>query len=190
MANWAQTMTSLTCPRSRRRARQGVRRAFTLLELLLTLAVMAALVGVAVPTSRRSFRRFASEDAALTLAANVRFAQARAITESAPVSLVLDLAGGRYHLATGLPGGGPVRLRLPGVAGADFTLPEGVSFGRVRLFAEDGVSRLRSLTFHPDGSGPLGTIRIAGPERAFEVELTRRLGEILLTEVSGDVPFE
>jgi len=167
-------MTSPICQKSRRRA-------FTLLEMLLTVAVLAILVAVVVPRAGRSFGRLALRDAAETLATNVRFAQATAIARGSTMGVAFDTDAGTYRLEewTG-KGVQPV----PGPMGEPFRLPAGVVFADIQLRAEDGTTKVDSLTFYPDGRGSSGEIKIVGAEGAFGVSVTRAVGRVLLSDLT------
>ena len=73
--------------------------------------------------------------------------------------------------------------RVGGVAGKTFRLPEDVVLSRIKLLAADGVTRTETLTFFPDGSGGLGTIRLAGSVSDALVTVTERLGRVEIEEI-------
>lgn len=159
--------------------------AFTLLELLLALTILGILVAAAIPNAGRSIRRMALRDAAYTLAANIRYAQAKAITEGMPTRIIFHQVDGKYYLEFA-PDTLVLRFRrLPGEAGGTFRLPEDVAFTRLELVAEDGVTGVEALTFYPDGRGGLAKIELSGPEGKFGIAVTRRLGRITVKETTG-----
>jgi prepilin-type N-terminal cleavage/methylation domain-containing protein len=166
-------------------ANRGTTRAFTFIELLLAMTILAILVTMAVPSMGRSVRRLGLRDAALTLASNLRYAQTKAITEAAPVRVTFRQGSGEYYLETSSRDGAAPMTRVAGVAGRTFQLPEGVTFAKLDLLADDGVTAAEALTFQPDGRGSLGTIRIAGADGTLEVSLTRRLGQIVLSDITA-----
>jgi len=168
-------MTSPTCCRSSARG-------FTLLELLLALTILSILVTVSVPAARRSLRRLALKDAALTLAANMRFAQAAAVNEGMAARIIFDRPMGEYQLEFASDEAAPKFQRLAGPMGRTFRLPEDAAFTNLELFADDGVTKAGTLTFFPDGRGGVGRIEITGSEGSFQIDLPGQLGQVVLTE--------
>ena len=168
-------MTSPTCCRSSGRG-------FTLLELLLALTILSILVAVSVPAARRSLRWLALKDAALTLAANIRYAQAEAISEGMAARISFDRPMGEYQLEFAPDEAAPKFQRLPGPMGRTFRLPEDAAFTSLELFADDGVTKVGTLTFFADGRGGVGRIEITGSEGSFQIDLPGQLGQVVLTE--------
>ena len=112
-----------------------------------------------------------------------RYAQAKAVTEGCRTRLVFDQLYGRYFLEFA-PDEVEGRFeRIGGLAGRTFRLPEDVVLSRIRLLAADGVTRAETLTFFPDGSGGLGTIRLAGSVSDALVTVTERLGRVEIEEI-------
>jgi prepilin-type N-terminal cleavage/methylation domain-containing protein len=74
-------------------------RAFTLLELILVMALLSIAVAISFPTLRSFFRGRELDDEARRLLALTRYGQSRAIAEGAPMVLWIDEREGAYGLA-------------------------------------------------------------------------------------------
>ncbi len=78
--------------------RPGRARAFTLLELLLVLALLLTVLGFAAPTLARFFRGRELDSEALRFLALTRHGQSRAVAEGVPMVLWVDPAQRQYGL--------------------------------------------------------------------------------------------
>lgn len=86
-------------PGGGRDARAIARRAgFTLIELILVMALLLIALGMTAPTLQRFFRGQALDGEARRLLALTRFGQSRAISEGLPMVLWLDPVEGSYGL--------------------------------------------------------------------------------------------
>ena len=74
------------------------RRAFTLIELILVLALLVIITSIAAPAMSRFIRGRALDSEARRLAALMHAGQSRAVAEGAPMLLWLDEKGGAYGL--------------------------------------------------------------------------------------------
>ena len=70
---------------------------FTLIEMLAVIAILALVIGIALPNFGLRSRR-AMEDEAKQLAANLEFARQRSVMTGVPHRLVIDVEGGGYWL--------------------------------------------------------------------------------------------
>jgi type II secretion system protein H len=77
--------------------RRGSATGFTLIEMLAVVAMMALVIGVALPNFGVRGRR-AMEDEAKQLAANLEFARQRSVMTGVPHRVVIDVEGGGYWL--------------------------------------------------------------------------------------------
>ena len=137
---------------------------FTLLELLVTAAVLGVLAAVSLPLLVPRYHAYQLRSAAWQVAGDLRLARQRAITTRARYrfafaasaagadadSYVLQFGvrqGGRERWVQELPAGTGARRRLPGSARID----------------PGSTPSTRAITFNPNGSVvPAGTIRLRG----------------------------
>ncbi|MGA4644903.1 pilus assembly FimT family protein [Limisphaera sp. 4302-co] len=71
---------------------------FTLIELILVMAVLATVLAVAAPSLSRFFQGRKVEEEAMRFLALTRYAQSRAVAEGVPMLLWIDTGAGRYGL--------------------------------------------------------------------------------------------
>ena len=75
------------------------RRAFTLIELILVLALLVIITSIAAPAMSKFIRGRALDSEARRLSALMHAAQSRAVSEGAPMMLWVDEKAGSYGLA-------------------------------------------------------------------------------------------
>lgn len=75
------------------------RRAFTLIELILVLALLVIITSIAVPSMSKFIRGRALDSEARRMMALLHAAQSRAVSEGSPVMLWLDDKTGAYGMA-------------------------------------------------------------------------------------------
>jgi len=97
MAAWAETMTSRTG--NRRSSGAPVRTgAFTLIELILVMAVLSVVISLGAPTLARFFRGRALDEEGQRLLAVTRYGQGGAGSEGVPIILWMKASDGTYGL--------------------------------------------------------------------------------------------
>ncbi len=74
----------------------GSRRAFTLIELIMVLALLVIITSITVPTMSRFVRGRALDSEARRMLAMMHAAQSRAVSEGMPMMLWLDVDNGTY----------------------------------------------------------------------------------------------
>ncbi|MGH7858971.1 MAG: GspH/FimT family pseudopilin [Candidatus Binatia bacterium] len=118
-------------------------RGFTLLELLVALALVGVLVAIAVPRVSAIIPGALLDQAARSLATDLRFARVKAIAENRRRRLVVELDRGAYRVEADAEGTFVSE-------GAPRTLPGGVTFD---ASASSRVSNGQiSITFQPRGN--------------------------------------
>jgi prepilin-type N-terminal cleavage/methylation domain-containing protein len=119
-------------------------RGFTLLELVVTLSVLALAVGLAVPTIARSTDAVRARADAAGFSALLRHARERAIVTRTPQAVVVDPVARRVSVLAGGPEGEVRETR---------TLP-----ARVSVEAEPPPALV--VRFEPQGGGSGGDFRL------------------------------
>jgi type II secretion system protein H len=133
------------------RARSG----FSLIELLVVLFVMAAALGVATPSVRRSLVQMRLDRAANVVAADMRLAPSLAARQRRPVNLQVDTVGRRYTLVdrnsgtvlhSRLLGAGEFAIASLATTATEVTFyPNGLASGAVTMSVRAG-GRSRSIS--------------------------------------------
>jgi len=102
------------------------RRAFTLLELIFVLAVLAILISIAIPSLREFAQGQGGQDCAGQIVNLANYARAKAISDGVVYRLNVDIAAGRFWLTRQLPDGISFE-ELGDDMGQIATVPDGVT---------------------------------------------------------------
>jgi type II secretion system protein H len=124
------------------------RRAFTLIELILVLALLVIITSIAVPAMSKFIRGRALGSEARRLMALMHAAQSRAVSEGAPMMLWIDEKGDAYGLSAETSGrNGDAKAEDLSV---DSTLQ--ISVLNVGTGAQTTFNSLPAIRFLPDGT--------------------------------------
>ena len=133
---------------------------FTLLELLVVLAIIAMVTAVALPSL--SHRRGPdAATAARDIAAALMATRAHAMATRRPAVFTVDLADGRFH--------------VPG--GRDGALPAGLGLTLVTS-AGQAAGHVGAITFYPDGGATGGRLRLTGRGHDADIEVDWLTGAV------------
>lgn len=172
------------------------RHGFTLIEIMLVVAIMAILATIAMPRMRASFSQARLKRAARDVAGMMRFARNTAVLRELPCEVRFDPENGKYQLVLLDEYGDRIddadgrryrnRKRAkenPELSmGDDIAgvrrLPDGVYFAVIYSGAEPTEDTdLPRLIYYSDGSATAGTIAIQDDkEHALHVEVFRTTG--------------
>jgi type II secretion system protein H len=130
--------------RRRQRRRHSQQRGFTLVELILALAVMATIMALAAPTLGRSMRDKHLKQEGLRILAATELARGEAIATGVPMTLWFDQAGGTFGV---MPKAG---FDAPDRATRDFALPEELWIDSITS-ARGRSANETTVEFAPDG---------------------------------------
>jgi general secretion pathway protein H len=141
---------------SRRQGAAG----FTLLELLLVVAIMIIIGGIALPSVAAGMRRHRLQASASMIAGKLTETRINALKRNRPTWLLIDAVAGRVQVQTLGPGGATVNLGEPG------DLSEGVVFGAAPTqVAYDSMGRttaVQSIAVTSNGQARTVTVRLTG----------------------------
>ena len=150
--------------------------AFSLLEVILVLAIIAIAAVIAVPRYARALVRYRAETAARRLAADLEYARTLAHHASGNQAVVFDTAADGYTL-TGRTD--------PDRAGQPYTVALAGDPYRADLVAAD-FGGTASVTFDAYGTPDSGgTVRLEVGDYAFTVTVDGQSGDITLTGPSA-----
>jgi len=136
---------------------------FTLLEILLVLAISSVLLAFIAPDLYRTISGMSLPKATQELATALRHSQSQAINASVPTSLVLDVKERSYRLS-----GSEKVYQLP--SDLDLTLLTGA--GLVQ------GSSSGAIHFYSDGSSSGGRISLQQGERQQQIHINWLTGEV------------
>jgi len=144
------------------RAELTDRRGFTLLELVVTLSVLALAVGLAIPTIARSTDAIRVRADVAGFSALLRHARERAIVTRTSQAVVVDPAGRRINLVAGGPEGDVRESRA---------LPE-------RLTVEADPPPALVVRFEPQGGSSGGDFRLSSNGVVYRVTVDALTGRV------------
>src|SRR5437868_7877478 len=96
--------TTMTPSRRNSPHRSGIRPGFTLIELILVMAVLCIIAGLAVPMLNNFSRGRRPADCAAQVVAVAQWARTQAITQAIPYRLNLDPQSGTFWVTSRQPG--------------------------------------------------------------------------------------
>jgi prepilin-type N-terminal cleavage/methylation domain-containing protein len=144
-------------------ARHGQLRAYTLLELVLVLAILAITVAAAAPVLSNFARGRRVEEAARQFVALTHWARSQAINDGVTFQILIDTSAGSWRVnvqdgeMSGV-GSDATFVQASGPFGRVYTAPEGVEI-QSELPVINGQ---RAITFDPTGRCDTGSVRFVG----------------------------
>ncbi len=140
---------------------------FTLLELLVVLAIVALMMAIAVPRFAGALPGAELDSGARKLAAGLREARSLAVSINRAVPFTLSGGANRYAIGRG---------------GESKQLPENLAITLVTGSREITGANQGSIRFFPDGSSTGGRIELAGTGGNRSIEVDWLTGRIRLGE--------
>ena len=129
-----------------RSSRPSPRPGFTLVELLMTIAIVAVVAAMVAPRWGRSMSRFGADAAARRILADLAWAQARARITSSTQTVSLNLSASQYQL---------VGVSDPDHAGSTYAVDLTASPYRAKLVSASAADANGNIVF--DGYGTPAT---------------------------------
>lgn len=153
--------------RKARAAEGDATRGFTLLELVVVLAIAAVLFALALPAGSRQRDHAEMASAARTVAAALRATRSQAITVGRPAAFAIDVGSARF-----------------GAAGARSAeqLPRGTQVALVTAETERRGDTTGLIRFYPDGSSTGGGVSLSRGGDHFEVLVNWLTGGVSIHE--------
>lgn len=142
-------------------------RGMTFLEILVVMALMALIAGIALPMFGPGVSTSALRSSARQVAAGLRQARSEAVAQRHETFLVIDVAGRRFKVDQ---------------QGAEHHLPDGIS---IKLFtAQNDLvdANVGAIRFFPDGGSNGGRVTLAAGERKFEVDVDWLTGRVAILD--------
>ena len=140
--------------------------AFTLVELILVMAVMITLLAFIAPTLEHSFKQRALDQEALRLLALTEYARDEAVSQGMPTQVWIDPVKGNYG-AEAMPGydadkgdtGIATTQGTPdtGVRAKQYSLPDDVHFDTAKSTRLTAEGYVQVIQFDPDGAPTAST---------------------------------
>ena len=140
---------------------------FTLLEIIIVLAIGAAIYALLLGVPMRGGSAADLKAAARTLAAGLREAQTTAMATRRDATLTLDLEAREFLVA------GEKEPRK---------LPDGVDLKLYTAQSEVTSSRTGAIRFYPDGSSTGGRITVSSGKREFLVDVDWLTGRVSIAD--------
>lgn len=140
---------------------------FTLLELLVVLAIVAFVSAIAMPSFQRMAPRVEARAVAQTLAADLRRLRSEALLRGQETRLIVDAAAHRY-----------VAEPAPGVR----SLPAGIELAYVSPLSGKTSRADDQLRFRPDGSSTGGRLDLRRDGRVWHIDVDWLTGRVSLQE--------
>lgn len=136
---------------------------FTLLELLVVLALMTLIIGVVPAMMLGSLPGAEAKAAARHLAAGLRYARSQAITQQQEIAFALDVEQRRYQISQ---------------TSRQYQLPAKLSISMITGQSELAGQATGTIRFFPDGSSTGGRITLAYGAREYRVDVNWLTGEV------------
>ena len=145
--------------------RSGAPRGFTLLELLVVLAIVALMAALVPPLLSGMGGTTELRGAARQLAAGMRSARNRAISSQQETRLILDL-----------------EQRFFSLEGRRYSLPKSVGLKLFTAQSEVSDEEVGAIRFFPDGSSTGGRITVTGKRSEYLVDVDWLTGRVRISD--------
>jgi type II secretion system protein H len=140
------------------------RRAFTLVELILVMALLAIVMALSAPSLSRSMRDRHLGDQAVRFLAAIEYARAESISQGIPVAVWVDPAAGHFGVQAKAGFSGDVKRDRA------FVLEPDIRIELTNAASTRGV--IEALSFQPDGTPEVGSVEAVRMIDRFASEIT------------------
>lgn len=147
--------------------RHQPQRAFTLLELLVVLALAAILMALVPPLLQGGVSSAELKGTARKLAAALKYVRSQAITHHQEAVLTLDLER-RYFMITGKK--------------RQYPIPDNLEISLVTARSELDTERVGKIRFFPDGTSTGGRITVAQGKSKYGIDVNWLTGQVVILD--------
>jgi len=156
--------------------KKGIRKGFTLLELLIVSVIILVLIAMATPLFRRTFTDLELKDSISNLTKFIVFAQQQAIVNRGMYKMSFDFDKNEYRLRMKTGQGEQARYsNIQGRFGRVFKLPRGVSI--------EGDDDASEIEFYPEGNSDKIEVRLVSTNGdTVTIATTGVLGNVVVTK--------
>lgn len=138
---------------------------FTLVELLVVLAIMAVAYALAAPAVSTGMAGAEMKAAARQLAAGLRKARGEAVARQREITVTVDVEGRRFQLA------GDARV---------YPLPGHAEISLFTAQSERVGEKTGAIRFYPDGGSTGGRITLAARDHRYAVDVNWLTGKVTI----------
>ena len=142
-------------------------RGLTLLEILIVLALMAIIAGIAVPLFGGGVSSTELKGAAREVAAGLRYARSEALAGKRETVVVYDLDRRVFRVD-----------RDP----HEHALPRGIDMKLTGALSDIATPQVGAIRFFPDGGSNGGRVTVAAGERKFDVDIDWLTGRVAIND--------
>ncbi len=166
------------------RAKSRSKRGFTLLELLVTIAVLAILLSIAVPSMQSMISRNRLKAATHAIAEDLQWTRSETIKQNRPLQMTLVLNDWCYGVSNASQGDCDCRLPTDDPGGCTLKRVSGADFPGISLDAT-----FARTVFEPRRATATNGSLILSSARGSSLKIIlSRLGRVHLCSPTGDVP--
>jgi general secretion pathway protein H len=147
-------------------------RGFTLLEILLVIAIIGAASVLAATAMGGGFRGMQLKASARQIASNLRYTRAQAIATGEPQRFVIDPARHAWQAPKNHHGDIPPKLGIVFTGAREAASPDGAGRGE------------GAILFFPDGAATGGRIRLTAGKAAWDIDVAWLTGQVQLRQAT------
>jgi prepilin-type N-terminal cleavage/methylation domain len=133
--------------------RKDARQAFTLIELMIVMAIVGIVMAIGIPSFVRIWHTDALRKSAADIQEACKHARARAIFQGSVAELVFHAKDGSFEVVSGASQSGEGSSTTPAGSGLSGKLPDDVGLAKLSI---NGVSNMESeiakVRFYPNGT--------------------------------------
>ena len=155
--------------------RQNARAGLTLIELTLVTLLLLVIVGLSIPTFKKTFQNLSAKDAAFNISKLINYGQEMAVLQRKNFKMAFDFEKGTYRLFelddSAKP---PVYKKAPSRFGKLYNVPQGLTIRGEK----------KEMVFYPDGHCDSIKIYIMFKDKGYSLIVQRFGNDVTVKEAS------